>query len=342
MEMDGTTFHRSVAWLINFVAGTIFGALGWVIASASLSQGASPMTIISHYLGFTLCGLAIWATIYIAWGLRIVRENNFLIIERFGSYYRTKSVRRKKADSGLTILCLPGLVDQTPDPVADWDYLYHRLDIYAGATGQEIDFKDGSAAVKIQVWYKVNDEPEDASQVHGSAYRFVYTVDYPKARIREIIESAVRLILQRYTVDEAQNTLIKIAKEIRENEMVANSLANMEVVLEPNEGVVITDIVLPEEIKQFRRQAIQGRKDAERTVARGQGYIDTILAIQKAASLISQETGGRQISFEEARHIFETQRGLEVIEQTGANVTFVSPNLGEVVKTLNLNEKKET
>ncbi|PIR44109.1 hypothetical protein COV23_01590, partial [Candidatus Wolfebacteria bacterium CG10_big_fil_rev_8_21_14_0_10_31_9] len=106
--------------------------------------------------------------------------------------------------------------------------------------------------------------------------------------------------------------------------------------LNPEKGFILTDIALPPEIQALRKEKLAGQKEAEKSVKKGAGYADTILAIIKRV----KEELKTEISFKKAQEVYENQRGLETIGATGANVTFIATDIRNVLATLNIGGKK--
>lgn len=275
-------------------------------------------------------GLLLWAIIYFVWGLRIVTENTFLVIERFGAFYRTKDTY------GITFLCLPGLIDRVAPDGGRGDFKYHRINLYADEPDNLIDFTDGSAAIEAQIWYKINHDPDLSEDDKDGPYRSVYRVENTPNRIEEILDGALRPILQKESVDSAQQNLGDISKQIRDNPEIKKSLDELGVVLDPVKGFLITDVELSADTIQIRQQKLVGLKEAEKTAAEGKGYADAIRAIQRAA----QENDGERISFKEAQEIFERQTGLKTIKETGANVTLVASDIKGANLLLGIGDKQ--
>lgn len=208
------------------------------------------------------------------------------------------------------------------------------------ATRAGIDFVDATAPVNAGAWYQVGD-PEavmagDYEKLIQDVYRYVYVIfeDSRAKRIADIIEDALRPILQKYTLDAAQ----KDADSAGDLCVAAARprLAELGVYASPGKGVVIRDIIIPPEIAELRALALRGKKRAEEIAAASTGYWQSISEVISGA-----EKSGKDLTTEEARAIVETQRGLEVVEKTGANITFVSPNVRGVLTTLGIGEKEE-
>ena len=281
------------------------------------------------------CLTILWLAVYTAVGLRIPRKKEFLVIERLGKFYRI-------AHRGPTVLCLPGLIDR----IAKKDNLkLKRLDLYKDEPGNKIDYKDGSAATTIQGWWRISgydseekelkefdeENGEDRIKINKDIFLFTYAVENPEGRIEEVLDAFARPLLQKMTIDEANIKKNKVSTTTLANKGVKKAMRAMGVCLDPNKGVLITDIALPDEIVKLRELKMEGVKDAERAKARGTGYAQAINAIVEEA-----KNAGQEISFQDAQGIFERQRGLETVADTGANISFVASDIGGVMKTLDI------
>jgi len=110
-------------------------------------------------------------------------------------------------------------------------------------------------------------------------------------------------------------------------------------------GVVITDIVLPDEIIRAREETIKGKREAEKQFEQGGGYAKAIMAIQREFAKGIKDPDGnwavepQKISFEEARSIYERQRGFETIAAKPGNTHFVTPGIAGMQLAIGGEEK---
>ena len=318
--------NTNTPWVARIVygIGSIFFALvSTIIAWSSSADDITTLLMIPF-------GVVVWVIIFVTWGLRIVDENTFIVVERFGAYYYTRIT------PGIVILCLPGLIDRIAPEGGRGDFKYHRINLYADEPDNLIDFIDGSAAIGAQIWYRVNPAPDLSSDEKDGPYRWVYRVENTPNRIEEILDGVLRPILQNESIDSAQKNLGNISITIRKDPEIKKSLDELGVVLDPVKGFLITDIELDEETINIRRQALEGLKEAQKTAAKGKGFADSIRAIMRA----SEEDGGQPISFKEAREIFERQTALQTVRETGANVTLVASDIKGVNILLGIGEKE--
>lgn len=277
----------------------------------------------------TIIGIIIlFSAIYIAWGIRIIKQKEFLVVERLGKFHRI-------AHAGITILCLHGLIDSEKHK----NHLrLRRTDLYADEKDNKIDFKDGSCPVKIQVWWKIGRiGSKKTEDINDDIFNFVYAAENPENKLEEMIDDLARPLLQCMTIDEAGKEKDKVEAEIineaASNQGVGKSLLDIGIYLDPTKGCLITDIILTNEVIKIREKTMEGEKEATKAAKRGAGYAQAIAAIMGEA-----KKAGATITFKEAREIYEKQRGLETVGETGANITFVSPGIQGLMTTLGIGQ----
>ncbi len=325
---------------VNLVGMGIFGGIPAIIA---LFAGAGLASLI-----FGLAGTLFWFAFYLAKGLRKVEEKQFRVVERVGKYHRT-------LHEGLVVLCLPDIIDRfAPHGGDNGDFKYHIIEVNDDDPKNALDFKDGGTGTPVlSIMYRViHSEPGETPQItvgtkvfkpnlpdkkdKDGAYLYVYVVQQSEDRIREVIMGSLRPLLQKKTVDDACSELIDISTSIRQDEEVTQALINMGVELDPHRGVILTDIRLAASIVQARDEAIIGKKNAEKQAAQGSGYINAILAIIEAG-----KKAGQKISFDKARGIYETQRGLEVLAQKPGSMNFVAPGINNALVSMNVSDPQQ-
>ena len=306
-EMKGTM--SSLGWIIFGSGCLLFALLGGKIGS-----------LIGHQIGTgLLSGPIVWAIFYIAIGIKIVPEKEARVIERFGRYLRT-------IYPGINLLCLPEIIDKTRSKVS---LQRQQVLLFQDAPENEMDFQDGSAVISAQVWFTVKDPG-----------KFTYAVVNSKNWIEERFDGFIRPRLQDRTIDEALVQKNQIAQETFTESLP--ELDDKTLVQDINETIgvevhrfLITDFSLSDEIKEERRKRLAGRAEAEQAMHRGRGYFDAINAM-----LIEAKKHDVELTFQEAREIYERQRGLETVGQTGANITFIAPDIHGVMKTIDIGPKK--
>ncbi|HRZ30567.1 MAG TPA: hypothetical protein P5274_02790 [Candidatus Paceibacterota bacterium] len=321
---------------VNAVGITILGLLP---IGATWFAGAGSASIM-----FGLAGTIFWFAFYLAKGLRKVEEKQFRVVERFGKYHWTIC-------EGLTVLCLPGVIDNYAKHGGDnGDFKYHTIEVEDSKDA--LDFQGGGTGTpKLSIMYRVIDsrgkkEPEiefDGKKLHpdlrgkDGAYLYVYVVEQSEARIREVIMGSLRPMLQKYTIDKACNELGDISALIRnKDEGVIQALLNMGVALDPHKGVVLSDIKLSDSMVKARDEVVLGKKNAEKQKEQGSGYMNAILAIIEAGKEAKIE-----ISFAEAKSLYEIQRGLETLAQKLGSMNFVAPGINNALVSMNVSDPQQ-
>lgn len=267
----------------------------------------------------------LWIGIYIYLGFEIIPQQHFKVIERLGKFYRV-------AFAGPCLFCLPGIIDRARKTDVD-NIEYQILIMYKDEPEKTfaIDFKDSSAAVKAEIWWRVSD-PKTPDELEKDVENFAYNTDRPTRRLEEVMDGYARPILQEETTDSIQVNMSNISAKISKSSQLKKVFKGMGISLHPTKGFVISDVILPTDIQELRKESLQGTKDAERSKSRGEGYANTI-------KVIAEKLG---ISVEEATHIYETQRGLETVGETGANITFVGENVKGVLGTIGIGKTAST
>jgi regulator of protease activity HflC (stomatin/prohibitin superfamily) len=294
-----------------------------------------PQNTIPYYQTLIM-GMIIWGGVYIGWGLTIVQTNEYIVVERLGTFYRI-------AEDGLKVLCLPGLIDRIPKN-GKGSYKGKGMPLYQEKKDDEgvvkdnaIDFADGvTAPIKATIFYQLEKPTTPIGPTEHPGYKWLYTFENPEDRIQEVVDATLRPILEGKDFDEAKKDLKSISLEVIGTQAIKNSLAQMGAVLHPEKGLLITDIVLSSEMIALRAKVQEGEAEAKKQEKQGEGYGKAIKAIRDASLEVlacdivtgkPTKWGEPTISFSEAKAIYEQQRALETLGKTGSNVTFVSPDL---------------
>lgn len=295
---------------------------GTIIA---LATGAYLSHIITtENLGWTpaISAALTWVAIYCFLGFKIVDNQDYAVIERFGEFNRI-------IHSGPRILCFPGLIDKI---AAQGSLRYQEMPLFKDEPGYKVDFKDGSTAIEMRAFYRIGPyEEDDAEQTDEAIYRFTYSMEGEsevKERIEEVLESSVIPRLQQLSIGDALVQKDTVAGEVVRDLQVIEALKAVGVELSPLKGLIIPDIALPEEILKQRMKKLEGEAEADKQSAQGHGYARTIKAVM-------DDLG---ISFDEARSVYENQRGLETLAAVQANVSFVAPNIKGVQQTMGIGD----
>jgi hypothetical protein len=151
----------------------------------------------------------------------------------------------------------------------------------------------------------------------------------------QIFDSAARPLLQQKTIDEAQTDLEGLSQAIKEKPGVVKALAEIGAEMDENKGFILSDIHLPEEVKKARLKRLEGSTTADQTAAVGEGYARAIenIRIRSGKDLGGGHRGKPVVSYDQAVQIFERQRALEALQNSGANITLMGENLEGVQKS---------
>lgn len=313
--------------------------LGFLIAFAAVTLPASVLGILGYNLSPTdglrwyiaLSAMIIWGFIYVGLGLRINRKQEFLVIERFGKFYRV-------AFSGIRILCLPHLIDMVVVKPGLGTLEFQDIPI-SSEPGQEVDFTDGSAPIKGTAYFSIGDPNKRTfAELVDDIIRFSYAYQKPLDRIANVLTEFAREHLQGMTVDEAQVRAKKLPEVLKgtAGTEVKTALEEIGVHLDPERSITVSDIDLPTEIKASRQRSLDAAREADATGKLGQGYANAINFIIEAA-----KKAGHEISWADAQTIFQNQRALEVAGKA-ESISFVAPDMASVIKTLSVGSTSQT
>jgi len=280
-------------------------------------------------LGFVV-GMLLWLLLQASFGYRVLSAKQYMVVERLGRF-------QKVYLAGPHVLLWPGFIDKIKNGIgslqAQERFLYSEYDEQKKLP--MIDFQDGSAHITVVVRFTVGErkfidnigDEEARRNLVSDILRFTYVDSKPEDRILDIFDAALRPLLEETTLDKAQkerDSLSKSAAERAQNLLTSieegsarSAMIDIGAHVTADKGLLITDFNVPQEIQKERRQRLEG-------VTRGESYALGIEAVQK----------GLGVTPEEAREIFETQRGLETMEKTGGNVTIFGPTVSEIVKSL--------
>lgn len=315
--------HKRVIPDAEFMWITAAVFFGGVIIALTLGAYVSHL-ITTEDLGWvpSISMAFTWVAIYCYLGFKIVDNQDYAVIERFGEFNRI-------IHSGPRILCFPGLIDKE---AYQGSLRYQEMPLFKDEPGYKVDFKDGSTSIEMRAFYRIGPYEEDnVEQVNEAIYRFTYSMEDEQAvkeRIEEVLESSVIPRLQQLSIGDALVQKDTIAGEVVRDQHVIDALTAVGVELSPLKGLIIPDIALPEEILRQRMKKLEGEAEADKQSAQGHGYARTIKAIM-------EDLG---ISFNEARSVYENQRGLETLAAVQANVSFVAPDIKGVQKTMGIGD----
>lgn len=275
----------------------------------------------------TAIGFAtVWVGFLFAASIVFQRKRTFLVVERFGLLWDIKY-------AGLRIV-IP-FVDNV---VLRGDFLQKEAKLFmGGAPGEriEIDFIGGSAPIDASAWYQIaNPDDVDAGRweetVDEQVLRYVYRVreNERSSRVAAIFQDAFRPLLERKPIEEAQSQMRNLADEATET--ARDALAEMGVYPFPKKGIVIRDMDIPQDIIELRKQVLRGEMDAKEAVNRAAVYWQPVAKMKEGLAA----AGITDVTDEQLFNIFLQQKGLDTLQKTDSNLTFVSPDIGAVLTAI--------
>lgn len=257
-----------------------------------------------------------------------VRPNEFIAVERMMRFWDVKF-------QGLHLM-FP-FIDRARER---GDFFGKDVELFVDGSDPtkriEIDFENGSAGVSASAWYQVGDPSGDREKIFNAVVKWAYTVlpEEREERITEVFEGALRPIFQAQTIDKATTGSLRASQDA--TDAAKDSLAMFGVYPMPSKGIVIRDIDLPTNIVAIRELEFEGQKRALQMKATSSGYWSSIQEIIDAAA---KATPPIVLSADKAQEIFERQIALGVIRDAKANITFISPDIDGVVKTITVGSK---
>jgi regulator of protease activity HflC (stomatin/prohibitin superfamily) len=282
-------------------------------------------TSVSIGLTSAIAGINFWVGIYIYLGWIEIPQKEAQVIERFGGYCRV-------LQKGINILCLPGIVDEVVYVV---NLKRQRVDLFQDEGASAMDFSDGTAPVKAQVWFTVRDK---------EVTKFVYAITDPISWIQERVDDYVRPLMQGFSVDDAQLVKAKVSNGFREvpdnaiPDKKGKEPKSLHDEVEDTIGIdwhslLITDIDLPPEVRKARQRRIDGKTAAEERNRIATGYIEAINMMVEESRPKDAEgnpTGEPTQTFEQCKEIFDRNEGLRTLREADG-VTFVGSNLSNIM-----------
>jgi regulator of protease activity HflC (stomatin/prohibitin superfamily) len=263
-------------------------------------------------------GLAfVWIGFCIFQGSIIVEQQEYAVIERLGKfkmvYFRGWHIRVIGVDS------IRG--------GAKGDLRAKQLKLYSETNPPNVDFSDASAPVDASIWRQIGNSDDIVAgrweKVTESIRDWTYLYENPDQRIDDLVGGELRPLCQGKKISEANKDRDSIAHTVME--AVVQEM-NKFGAYTPNDKkrLVISDIRIPPEIIALREMALEGEKRAQESVNEAAGYWK---AIREIADHL-------HITVQEARGIFETQRGLDTIRETKPSITLVGKDLSGVLINL--------
>lgn len=308
----GPSTSRSLDLPLNALA---WGFPALVLAALGLLLGI----VVKAPFGVPFFTVLVWTGVFIVWGWLKQEPQEWLVVERFGTYHAMKR-------GGISFV-----VPLVNSPIAKGSFKRFSLSLFVG---ESIDFTDGSAPITATAWLQIGNladlEAGNIPAVMEQVGRFVYRYTDPLEHARVALESVLRPKLQTLSIDQAQKKGHEVTDSIQGE--VGLTLAEAGLYLRDTMPVMIDDVKLPPEIIAQRAKRLEGETSAQEAAAAAKGPINAIRAIQKG----SVETGGKEITFEEAREIYFREKTLSTLGETGANISMVASDMGGVTKMMDV------
>jgi len=281
-------------------------------------------TLVGVYAGAWGAGIGLafaWIGFCIFQGSIIVEERDVVLVERLGKYHRVYFRGWHIRVIGVDSIRASGRLLQAK-----------RLQLYADEENNlKMDFKDASASIDASIWYQIGN-PKDVSERNlenliVAVKAWVYVYEDSEERIYNLVDGAIRPLLQQKTIDEAAGNLTGIAKTLIDE--IAPEMEKFGAYMPSDtRRFIIEDIQLPDEVIVLRSMVLEGQKRAEESEKEAAGYWKAIKTIQD----------NLEIPFENARDIYQTQRGLDTLEKTKPAITLVGKDLNGILGSINLGQ----
>ena len=281
---------------------------------------------VGNFAGFWGAGLGlafVWLGFCISLGLIIVRQKEFVVIERLGKF---KSVYFR----GWHVRVIG--VDRVR---AKGDLLAKQLHLYADESAPDMDFADASAPLDASIWYQIGDPADITAAIRNGIWEkvaksveaWVYTYKDPESRIYNLADAELRPRFQKKKIDDASTARNGIADDVMD--AIVPEMKKFGAYT-PSDGkrLTIEDIDLPPGVIALRELALEGKKRAEESAYEAVGY-------WKAIKVVSKKLG---ITVQEARGIYETQRGLDTLREVKPDMTLVSKDLAGALINIGVNK----
>lgn len=294
--------------VLAFVGTTIIVAM--ITYLTSLSADAA---IIASFL---------WIGIYGGWNIRIVGQQDWQVVERFGQFYAVKF-------AGFRLYCMLGLIDRI---VKSGNFRMKTKDLFANSKGEkeEVDFKDDSAPIVASIQFRVGEPNQKSTEKLEEAVRkYVYSSEgEPEIVLVKIAEDLLRPKLQKETFDDAQEKRGTIANGSKDE--ISAGIEPFGLYLWTGTSVLIEDIILSSSTKELRQKRLRGQTTAEEMTKAAAGIHLGIKAIAESLGIDNQA----------AAKIWQQQQTTDMFKQTGSNITIIADSGDGVVKTMDVSNKK--
>lgn len=242
---------------------------------------------------------------------RIVKENDYCVIERFGKFHDVWL-------SGLHFL-IPGIdtVRVSGDLKADAPQLWPD-------TATKLNFACGSDAhVHAEFNYTISKAGMTKEGVKMAVKKFTYFHDTPRERLAEVVAAYARPVLQSLTLEQANTEGADSSKIITPN--VRRELEDYGVYPRDN-AIIITSIDIPPDIQALKDIKAKSAQEAARTGTETDAHVSAIRALMKLDP---------SMTYEKALKQYNAFLAAKVATDSGAKFTFVASNLKSAIAMIN-------
>lgn len=300
-----------MTWAIPAV---ILAALGWFLGTLTGAEWGMPVLLV-----------CVWTAILFALGVTIVNKQGYLVIERFGKFQAVKYNGIRWINPFFSQIKEEGSLR------------VHTFKLYTD-DGAEIDFAcGGTAKVHAKASYMVGNPDdvrnEDWSAVTLQIIAWTYLYKDSVGRVSDVYDSALRPLVQALSIDEASTAQGDVACKTAVD-VVTPLLAEIGAFRPAEKALILEDIELPDAVIEARQQELVAKGKAAADALIMQGPADGVLAVQAAL-----KAKGCNMTVPQIIEWQLTSRGLDVIRDAKANVTFVASDVEGILRTLNVGGK---
>lgn len=302
--------------------------VGHAISVAAFLAPALVLALIGMWIGNwnTAAGLAtVWVGGLFAVSIRIQQKRTFTVIERFGKLWDVKFAGFR--------LVIPYIDNQ----ILRENFLQKSVELFKDIV---IDFIGGSAPVLADGWYQIGN-PDDIENgrmdtVRGQVLKYTYRVSANdrSGRIANIFQGAFRTFLEQRNIPDAQKDMETLATQ--GTDAAREALEEIGVYPFPKKGIIVRDIVLPEEIIKLREQVLRGEMDAQEAVSRARVYWEPLT--QMKMGFAKAGPGTMDFTDAEILRLFLAQKGFDTLQKTASNVTLVAKDVDNLQKIITVGE----
>lgn len=320
--------------------------IGHAITAAAFLLPALAFAAIGYVLGtaWTAAAFAtLWIGLLFSVSLKIRRKRTFLVIERFGKFW-------KVVYAGFAIV-IPFIDNIILDDVLVQKsvQLFRNEPAKEGGSEKpsviEIDFVDGSAPIDASAWYQVGNpsdiENGNFDQVTEDVLKYTYlvTADERAPRVAEIFQGAFRVSLESVKISDAQKNMETLAKEGTED--AKDALKAIGVYPFPSKGIIVRDIDLPEALVDIRENALRGEMQSQEAVNASRGLWEPVLHMKAGLARGVPQSGaapaipGVDMTMNDIIDLFKFQKSIEAIGKVG-KLDIVSSDVGNALKVISV------